>query len=177
MFNKQAFEKFRTKEINRDEFTAIVEITKGSKNKYEYDPDTGLLKLDRILYTSTHYPHNYGFIPLTLDYDGDPLDVLIISSEPMLPLSEVKCRPIGVLEMIDGGLVDYKVMAVCVNDPFYNNFNDISELPIHISEEIQHFFQVYKLLENKTTRVGNMYGKEEAQKVIDECLEKFKEYR
>ena len=168
------FEKFKNKELNVDKFTAIVEISKGSKNKYEYDRETGLLKLDRILYTSTHYPHNYGFIPLTLDDDGDPLDVLIISSEPIVPLSTVECKAIGVLEMIDGGLIDYKLMAVCLNDPFYNNFNYISELPNHISDEIQHFFQVYKLLENKSTKIGNMIGKEFASEVIKKCVEQYK---
>ena len=157
------FEKFKNKELNVDKFTAIVEISKGSKNKYEYDRETGLLKLDRILYTSTHYPHNYGFIPLTLDDDGDPLDVLIISSEPIVPLSTVECKAIG-----------YKLMAVCLNDPFYNNFNDISELPNHISDEIQHFFQVYKLLENKSTKIGNMIGKEFASEVIKKCVEQYK---
>ena len=91
-----------------------------------------------------------------------------------MPLSTVECKAIGVLEMIDGGLIDYKLMAVCLNDPFYNNFNDISELPNHISDEIQHFFQVYKLLENKSTKIGNMIGKEFASEVIKKCVEQYK---
>lgn len=167
------YENFKNKTLCEDQFTVIIEISKGSKNKYEYDLETGYLKLDRILYTSTHYPHNYGFVPLTLSQDGDPLDVLVISSEEMVPLSTVECKPIGVLEMIDDGEIDYKVMAVCLGDPFYNNFNDISELPQHISDEIKHFFSVYKLLENKNTSIGEISGRERARKVIRECIDAY----
>ncbi len=167
---KDLFKNFYDKPLNEESFFALIEIEKGSKNKYEFDLDTGFLKLDRILYTSTHYPHNYGFIPLTLSEDGDPLDVLVICSEPILPMSIVECKPIGVLEMLDSGKKDYKIMAVPKKDPFYNTYNDISELPEHISEEISHFFKVYKTLENKNTEIGGLYGKEVAQKVLKECI-------
>ena len=167
---KDLFKNFYDKPLNEESFFALIEIEKGSKNKYEFDLDTGFLKLDRILYTSTHYPHNYGFIPLTLSEDGDPLDVLVICSEPILPMSIVECKPIGVLEMLDSGKKDYKIMAVPKKDPFYNTYNDISELPEHISEEISHFFKVYKTLENKNTEIGGLYGKEVAQKVLRECI-------
>ena len=167
---KDLFKNFYDKPLNEESFFALIEIEKGSKNKYEFDLDTGFLKLDRILYTSTHYPHNYGFIPLTLSEDGDPLDVLVICSEPILPMSIVECKPIGVLEMLDSGKKDYKIMAVTKKDPFYNTYNDISELPEHISEEISHFFKVYKTLENKNTEIGGLYGKEVAQKVLKECI-------
>ncbi len=172
--NKEFLESFKSKELSPERFTAVVEIQKGSKNKYEYDVETGFLRLDRILYTSTHYPHNYGFIPLTLSDDGDPLDVLIISSEPILPLASVECRPIGVLEMVDDGERDYKILAVCLTDPFYNIYNDISELPAHLSDEIKHFFTVYKALENKNTNIGNPKGCEDAKKIIAESIEAYK---
>ena len=167
------FANFRKKPLKPNSFFAICEIEKCSKNKYEFDLETGFLKLDRILYTSTHYPHNYGFIPLTLSDDGDPLDVLIISSEPILPLSIVECRPIGVLEMVDGGKKDYKIMAVCKKDPFYNQYNDISELPSHVADEIKHFFKVYKSLENKSTDIGDLEGHEKAEKVVEMSIEAY----
>ena len=175
MVKNSRLENFKNKTLNENEFSVLIEIEKGSKNKYEYDLETGFLRLDRILYTSTHYPHNYGFIPLTLADDGDPLDVLVISSESILPLSIVKCKPIGVLEMIDGNKLDYKIMAVCLNDPFYKDFDDISDLPEHMSEEIRHFFKVYKTLEhNKNTDVGFLRGKERAQEIIKDCIEAYK---
>lgn len=172
---KDLFKSFENKELNENTFFAFIEIEKGSKNKYEFDLDTGYLKLDRILYTSTHYPHNYGFIPLTLSDDGDPLDVLVISSESILPMSIVECKPIGILEMIDGGKKDFKVMAVCKNDPFYNVYNDIKELPLHISDEIRHFFKVYKSLENKSTDIGELLGSDYAKKIIKQCINKYRE--
>ena len=133
--------------INKDDFYAVVEITKGSKMKYELDKETGLLVLDRILYTSTHYPANYGFIPRTLADDGDPMDVLVLSSEPLLPLSLVRCYPIGVIIMTDGGDSDEKIIAIPYSDPTYNGYKNISDLPQHIFDEMQHFFSVYKQLE------------------------------
>ena len=162
------------KRINRDEFLTVVEIAKGSKNKYELDKETGALLLDRILYTSTHYPHNYGFIPLTYADDLDPLDVLIITSEPIIPLTLVKSKPVGVLHMIDGGYRDEKIIAVACMDPFYNQVNDIDELPAHVFEEIKHFFEVYKNLEDKPTAVYHVENKAAAQKIIDKALESYK---
>lgn len=162
--------------INADDFFAVVEITKGSKMKYELDKETGLLVLDRILYTSTHYPANYGFIPRTLADDGDPMDVLILSSEPLLPMSLVRCYPIGVITMVDNGARDEKIIAIPFNDPTYNNYKSISELPSHIFEEMQHFFRVYKELENKPTSVSEVNDRDSAvnvvQKSIDEYIDK-----
>jgi len=156
--------------ISAREFLVVVEISKGSKNKYELDKETGTLILDRILYTSTHYPHNYGFIPLTYADDLDPLDVLIISSEPVVPLTLVKCRAIGVLHMIDGGYRDEKIIAVPLMDPFYNLYTDIAKLPSHIFDEIKHFFEVYKTLEKKPTAVYHVEGPKAARVIIEKAL-------
>ena len=125
-------------------FFAVIEIEKGSKNKYEMDKETGALRLDRILYTSTHYPANYGFIPRTWADDGDPLDVLVLCSECIRPLSLVECYPIGVISMEDSGSLDEKIIAIPFRDPTYNTYQDISELPNHVASEIRHFFRVYK---------------------------------
>ena len=122
--------------INADDFYAVVEITKGSKMKYELDKETGLLVLDRILYTSTHYPSHYGFIPRTLAEDGDPMDVLVLSSEPLLAHSLVRCYPIGVLIMNDNGSMDEKIIAIPYTDPTYNGYKSIKDLPLHIFEEM-----------------------------------------
>ena len=154
-------------------FWAMIEISKGSKNKYELDKETGRLKLDRVLFTSTHYPQNYGFIPLTYSRDYDPLDVLVLCSEDILPMSFVECKPIGLMTMIDNGLPDDKIIAVAVSDPFYKNYNDISELPEHIMAEIKHFFSVYKTLEGKDTLVDEFKNKEEAIKIIQEALDDY----
>lgn len=156
--------------IKEEDFIAAVEISKGSKEKYELDKDTGFLILDRILYTSTHYPANYGFIPRTLADDGDPLDVLILCSEMLLPLSLVRCKPIGVIVMIDGGSLDEKIIAVPLNDPNFNCFDDISNLPKHVFDEMKHFFKVYKELEGMQTAVEEAKGKNEAIKIIEKSL-------
>ena len=137
------------KRISPSDFMVVVEITKGSKNKYELDKETGLLKLDRILYTSTHYPASYGFIPRTFADDGDPLDALVLCSEPIIPMTLVRCYPIGAIKMIDNGANDEKIIAIPFDDPTYNNYKDISELPKHLFDEMAHFFTVYKALENK----------------------------
>ena len=161
------------KRINKKDFIAVIEIQKGSKNKYELDKETGLLKLDRILYTSTHYPANYGFIPRTYADDGDPLDVLVICSESVHPMTLVHCYPIGVITMIDNGRFDEKIIAIPFADPTYNMYKDISELPQHIFDEMIHFFSVYKALENKETVAGEVNGHEAAIKVIDEALDNY----
>lgn len=160
--------------VKPDKFWAMIEISKGSKNKYELDKETGRLKLDRVLFTSTHYPQNYGFIPLTYSRDYDPLDVLVLCSEDILPMAFVECKPIGILTMIDSGLPDDKIIAVAVSDPFYQNYNDISELPEHIMAEIKHFFQVYKTLEGKDTSVDEFKSSEEAKRIIGEALDDYK---
>lgn len=160
--------------ISPDKFSAVIEIPKGSKTKYELDKQTGLLKLDRILYTATHYPANYGFIPRTYAEDGDPLDVLVLCSEVINPLTLVKCYPIGVVSMIDGDENDEKIIAVPFKDPVYNGFKDISELPEHISKEISHFFTIYKDLENKKTEIKGTNGAEQAIKIVKNCIEAYK---
>ena len=154
------------KRITVDEFVAVVEIPKNSKVKYELNKDTGILEMDRILYTSTHYPANYGFIPRTYADDGDPLDVLVLCSESIRPLSLVRCFPIGVISMEDGGSQDEKIIAIPFEDPTYHLYTDISELPAHVASEIRHFFRVYKSLEGKETDVSDVLGREEAVKVI-----------
>ena len=161
--------------IKPDVFTALIEIPKGSKCKYELDKHTGLLRLDRILYTSTHYPANYGFIPRTYGDDGDPLDVLIICSEPIEPMTLVKAYPIGVISMIDNGRNDEKIIAIPFNDPNYNMYTDIDQLPKHIFAEMRHFFTVYKNLENKTTAVNEVGARDEAIKVIGEAIDHYVE--
>ncbi len=158
------------KRIRPESFLACIEISKGSKNKYELDKYSGALMLDRVLYTSTHYPQNYGFIPRTLAEDGDALDVLVLCSEAIVPLALVECYPIGVLEMVDGGRSDMKIIAICQNDPLFNSFNDIKEIPNHILQEIKHFFRVYKELEGKITVVNKMRGKSSAMEVIKEAI-------
>ena len=162
--------------ISPTDFTAVIEIPKGSNCKYEMDKYTGLLRLDRVLYTSTHYPANYGFIPRTFADDGDPLDVLVLCSEPIDPMTLVECYPIGVITMIDNGRNDEKIIAIPFNDPNYNMYTDISQLPIHIFDEMRHFFTVYKALEHKETAVHEVQGKEEAMKIIAQCIERYKEY-
>ena len=141
------------KRITVDEFVAVVEIPKNSKVKYELNKETGILEMDRILYTSTHYPANYGFIPRTYADDGDPLDVLVLCSQTLHPMTLVRCYPIGVIHMIDNGQRDDKIVAIPCNDPTFNSYHNIDDLPRHIFEEIVHFFQVYKELEHKTTAV------------------------
>ena len=130
------------KRINTEDFIAVIEISKGSKKKYELDKETGLLILDRILYTSTHYPANYGFIPRTYAQDKDPLDVLVLCSEQIISMSLVQCYPIGVISMVDGGDSDEKIIAIPFGDPMYNGYKDISDLPKHIFDEMSHFFSV-----------------------------------
>lgn len=152
--------------VRPEDFLAVIEIEKGSKNKYELDKDTGALRLDRILYTSTHYPANYGFIPRTWADDGDPLDVLVLCSESILPMSLVRCYPIGVIVMEDSGELDEKIIAIPFDDPSYNTYNDISELPDHVANEIRHFFQVYKSLEGSQTAVSEALPRERSLEII-----------
>ena len=159
--------------ITKDDFIAVIEIEKGSKKKYELDKETGHLILDRILYTSTHYPTNYGLIPRTYADDNDPLDVLVLSSEVIQPLSLVRCYPIGVITMLDQGRLDEKIIAIPFQDPSYNSYHDVSELPAHLFTEISHFFSVYKNLEGKETVVDELRGKDAARDVIQKCLDAY----
>lgn len=156
--------------ISPKEFIACIEISKGSKNKYELDKQTGLLKMDRVLYTSTHYPANYGFIPRTYAEDDDPLDVLVLCQEAILPMTLVNCYPIGVIKMVDNDSADEKIIAIPLRDPSYNGYQDISELPSHLFDEIRHFFQVYKTLEGLQTSVQEVLGKSAAEEIITECI-------
>ncbi len=160
--------------ITPDDFYAVIEITKGSKNKYELDKSTGLMVLDRILYTSTHYPANYGFIPRTYADDEDPLDVLVLCSEKINQLTLVRCYPIGVITMTDSGKKDDKIIAIPFNDPMYNSYKNLEELPDHIYQEMRHFFEVYKTLEGKDTSVEQARGKDAAIQIISEALESYK---
>lgn len=160
--------------IRPEDFYAVIEITKGSKNKYELDKATGLMVLDRILYTSTHYPANYGFIPRTYAEDKDPLDVLVLCSEQINQQTLVRCYPIGVISMIDSGATDDKIIAIPFNDPMYNTYKNIDELPTHIYEEMRHFFSIYKSLEGKETAVDEAKGRDEAIKIIEQSLENYK---
>ena len=164
----------RSSRVSPDKFLAMIEISKGSKNKYELDKETGHLILDRVLFTSTHYPQNYGFIPKTYARDYDPLDVLVLCSESIIPMSFVECKPIGVLIMKDNGLFDEKIIAVPLNDPFYSPFNSIDDIPAHIMDEIKHFFSVYKTLEGKDTAVGEIEGVESAKQIIADCIAAYK---
>lgn len=165
------------KRINCDDFVAVIEIPKGSKSKYELDKETGLIMLDRILHTSTHYPANYGLIPRTYADDNDPLDVLVLCSETLYPMTIVRCYPIGVIRMMDGGHMDDKIIAIPWNDPNYNCYKDMDELPKHIFDEMIHFFTVYKELEHKSTAVNEIENAESAKKIIqgdiDNYIDKF----
>jgi len=162
------------KRINPEDFVAVVEIPKGSKKKYELDKATGMLMLDRILHTSTHYPANYGFIPRTYGDDLDPLDVLIVCSEDIEPMTLVRCYPIGVISMIDSGRRDEKIIAIPFNDPNYNMYQDIHELPKHLFEEMSHFFTVYKSLEHKQTAVDDeVQGRERAILIIKSAIDNY----
>ena len=159
--------------IHSNDFVAVVEISKGSKKKYELDKETGYIILDRILHTSTHYPANYGFIPRTYGDDKDPLDVLVMCSEAIEPMSLVRCYPIGVMNMIDNGMGDEKIIAIPFNDPSYNMYTNISELPSHIFDEMRHFFSVYKELEHKETAVNEFGGPTDAITIIEHCIENY----
>ena len=157
-------------QITPTDFTAVIEIPKDSQCKYELDKHTGLLRLDRVLYTSTHYPANYGFIPRTYADDGDPLDVLVLCAKSVQPLTLIRVYPIGVMRMMDDGRMDDKIIAIPFSDPTYNHIRSIDEMPAHIFDEIMHFFTVYKQLENKQTAVKTLFDREEAEKIIAEAM-------
>jgi inorganic pyrophosphatase len=161
--------------IKKDDFIAVIEISKGGRNKYELDKQTGMLRLDRVLYTATHYPANYGFIPRTYADDSDPLDVLVLCQEKIISLTLVEAYPIGVLKMIDGNELDEKIIAIAKQDPFLNEYKDIDEVPNHIALEIKHFFEVYKQLEGKTTTVDEIMGRKEAERIIEKCMNNYNE--
>src|SRR5437879_3951680 len=155
------------------EFTAVVEIPMGSSVKYELDKGTGLLRVDRILYSAVYYPANYGFIPQTLAEDDDPLDVLVLCQEAVAPLTLVKGRAIGLMTMIDGGKKDHKVLAVALDDPEYASFREAGDLPHHRLKMLQRFFQDYKMLEGKAVEVDEFQAAQEALPIIEAALSRY----
>ena len=160
-----------------EKFNVIIEIPYGSQNKYELDPKTGALFLDRVLYSAEFYPFNYGFIPSTKADDGDALDVAVLLTNPVPPATVVKCRAIGLLKKVDSGDQDNCVIAVPVSDPRYNDVLDISDLPQHVVTQMTDFFTNYKRLQNKTSVVEGVFGKDEAEKEIDKHLNNYPEYK
>ena len=165
---------FPEEKISGERFFAVIEISSGSKNKYELDKDTGLLRLKRVQYTSTRYPLNYGFIPKTLADDGDPLDALVLCREEVLPMTLIECYPIGVLKMTEGSASDEKIIAIPFADKTLTDYKDITELPHNRYEEIMRFFSVYKALEGKENSVDNIYNRAEAVRIINECKGRYK---
>lgn len=161
--------------VTPENFLAVIEIPKGSKKKYELDKATGLIRLDRILFTATHYPANYGFIPRTYADDNDPLDVLVLCSEVLDPLTIVECYPIGVVKMVDNQEVDEKIIAIPFHDPVYSGYRDVSTLPQHIMYEISHFFEVYKELEHSETSVKMIVDREKALAIIQRSIATYAE--
>lgn len=160
--------------ITKDRFVSVIEIQKNGRNKYELDKETGMLKLDRVLYTATHYPANYGFIPRTYAGDGDPLDVVLLCHEEIVPMTLVESYPIGVLKMVDNGEEDEKIIAIPTNDPYLNGYKNITDLPTQSLDEIMHFFEVYKQLEGKVTTIDKMLGREDAEAIIEKCINNYK---
>ena len=154
---------------------ALIEIPQGSRAKYEVDKTTGLLKLDRVIYSSFHYPVNYGFIPQTYCDDNDPLDILILSQIDCVPMCIIDAKVIGVMQMVDGGEADDKIIAVAAHDMSVNHINDISELPPHFIDEMRHFFEEYKKLENKTVVVEEFQNKAKAEQIIQDAFALYKE--
>jgi inorganic pyrophosphatase len=159
------------------EFTAVIEIPMGSSVKYELDKETGLLKVDRILYSAVYYPANYGFIPQTLAEDDDPLDVLVLCQEPVAPLTLAQARSIGLMTMIDSGKKDHKILAVALNDPEYNGFREAAELPPHRLTMLRRFFQDYKQLEGKAVEVEEIEPAAATLPVIEEALARYSAQR
>lgn len=160
-----------------DAFPVVIEIPKGSKNKYELDKETGLLRLDRVLYSAVYYPADYGFIPRTYCDDGDPLDALVLSQEPVYPLTIVQARAIGLMRMRDEKGLDDKIVAVSVCDPAFADYHDQAQLPTHVLREVRRFFEDYKALEHKQVVVEELLGPEDAHRAIREALELYRRLR
>lgn len=155
---------------------ALIEIPAGSKVKYELDKQTGLLRVDRVLYSSVIYPANYGFLPQTYGEDNDPLDVLVLMQEAVIPLSIVRARPIGVMTMLDQGQADEKIISVNLNDPAFNSYHHIDELPEHRLRELRRFFQDYKILEEKQVEVQDFLGPDQAKQIIVDAVKRYQEH-
>lgn len=158
-------------------FPVVIEVPKGSKNKYELDKETGLLRLDRVLFSAVHYPANYGFIPRTYCDDGDPLDALVLGQEPVHPLTLVDARAVGVMRMRDEKGIDDKVVAVSVHDPAFAEYTDKSQLPNHVLREMQRFFEDYKRLEHKEVVVEDLLGPADALRILREALDLYRRLR
>lgn len=156
---------------------AFIEIPTGSQNKYEYDKEAGVFRLDRVLYSPMHYPTEYGYLENTLALDGDPLDILVLTTFPTFPGCVIKSRVIGVLIMSDDKGQDEKLLGVPVDDPRWDGVNSLDDIPPHKLKEIAHFFQVYKDLENKETKIEGWEGPEKAAQLIDECLERYQQQK
>ncbi len=157
----------------RTSFDVLIEIPKGSRNKYEYDFELKKIRFDRLLFSSMMYPADYGFIPETLALDGDPLDVLVLGTEPTFPMCVIQVKPIGVFHMADEKGNDEKVICVPVSDPIWNSLNDLSDMNLHQIKEIEHFFQVYKDLEKKKVDVGGWGNAVEAYDILNKCIERY----
>ncbi len=158
-----------------DELNVIVEIPKGSKNKYEIDKDTGLIALDRVTYTAQDYPFDYGFVPKTLWHDNDALDVVLLTTYPLFPGILVKARPVALMHMIDSGEADEKIIAVPVEDPRFDSIKDLADINKHTVKEIEHFFLTYKKLQNKEVSIGGFEGKDAAKSAFVESQKIYKE--
>jgi inorganic pyrophosphatase len=157
-----------------DEINVIVEINKGSKNKYELDKETGMIMLDRVMYTSQDYPFDYGFVPQTHWHDGDPLDVVLLTTNPLVPGVLLKARPVAVFDMIDDGESDAKILAVPVKDPRFAEIKDLSDVNPHTIEEIKHFFETYKQIQKNEVTIPTVRSMQEAKEVIKEAVELYK---
>jgi inorganic pyrophosphatase len=158
-------------------FPAVIEIPKGSTNQYELDKETGLLRLDRVLYSAVYYPADYGFIPRTFCDDGDPLDVLVLGQEPVYPLTIVDARAVGVMRMRDDKGIDDKIIAISVRDPAFADYTDHSQLPAHVLRQVRRFFEDYKVLERKQVVVEDLLGPAQAHDIIREALEMYRKLR
>lgn len=157
-----------------DKMNVIIEINKGSKNKYEIDKETGLIMLDRAMYTTQDYPFDYGFVPQTLWDDGDPLDVLVLTTNPLVPGILVKVRPVAVVNMVDDGESDAKIIAVPVKDPRWDDVKDLGDVNKHTIKEIEHFYKTYKDLQNKVVEINGIDGREKAVEAFEKARENYK---
>ncbi len=156
---------------------ALIEIPRGSKAKYEIDKESGLIKLDRVIYASMYYPLNYGFIPQTMGEDHDPLDIVVLTQVSVVPLCIIPCKVIGVMQMVDRGEADDKIIAVADQDPSVSNYEDISDLPHYLREELTHFFENYKTLENKKVVIDQFLPRERAHQIIQSSLSYYRQVR
>ena len=164
-------------ELIASAFPAVIEIPKGSTNKYELDKETGLLRLDRVLYSAVYYPADYGFIPRTYCDDGDPLDALVLGQEPVYPLTIVEARAVGVMRMRDEKGVDDKIVAVSVRDPSFADYTHVNQLPGHVMRQVRRFFEDYKVLENKQVVVEDLLGPDDAVKIILDAMDLYGKLR